>query len=161
MGYLRRAGRGRLSDERLVTWSVAEGVRGRRWRWTVGAGEGILGHAGLVELDPGSRFVRLELETAQGMLTFHPADDGATAHGNVVRRDRVDPIALPWAADTGIWIDGDPFASALLRAGRWSVVVAADLTISGGELIVERDVPSLDDRGIPRLVDAEEWALEV
>lgn len=160
MGYLRRAGRGRIGDGRVVTWSVAEGGRGRRWRWTVLAGEGTLEHAGLIELDASARFARLEIESAAGMLTLHPADDGLTAHGNVVRRDRVDPIAVPWTADAGIRLDRDPFASALLGAGGEQVVIGADLKVSLGESGAEARRLPLDERGVPRLNDATEWPLE-
>lgn len=161
VSYLRRAGRGRLADGRLVLWSVAEGSRGRRWRWTVTSGEGTLDHVGLIELDTSGRFVRLELEAAAGMLTFHPADDGLTAHGNVVRADRVDPTTSPWTADAGIRIARDPFASALLETGGRVVVFAADLTLSPGDPMAERGGPDMDERGIPQLIDAAEWPLEV
>lgn len=166
MGYLRRAGRGGLDDGRLVAWSVAEGMRGRRWRWTVLAAEGILEHAGLIELDASGRFARLELETAAGMLTLHPAGDGATAHGNVVRTDRVDPLHVIWKVDTAIRIEWDPFASGLLVGGAvTAIAIAADLTVSVrasiGDALAGPTLPDLDGRGIPRLGDAIEWPLEV
>ena len=160
--WLRRAGSGQLPDGSLVTWSVAEGARGRRWRWTVSAGEG-LRHAGLIELDDAGRFARLELETADGMLTLHPDATGAIAHGNVVRHDRVDPIAIAWRDGASIAIEGDPFGTAIAgRRGRgW--VVEADLRIwseddeSSG---VADDVLTLDERGVPRLLGGREWPLE-
>lgn len=161
MSYLRRAGRGRILDGRLVTWSVAEGGRGRRWRWTVATGEGTLEHVGLIELDTSGRFVRLELETAAGMLTFHPANDGLTAHGNVVRAELVEPIMVPWTSDTGVRIVGDPFASALLASRGRLVTIAPDLTLSVGDPTEDRDGPELDERGVPRLIDPAEWPLEV
>lgn len=161
MGYLRRAGHGRLADGRLVTWSVAEGARGRRWRWIIATGEGTLEHAGLIELDGSGRFGRLELETAVGMLTLHPADDGAAAHGNVVRTDRVDPIIVPWATHTGIRFARDPFAGALLGGAGPKIAIAADLTLSVGEHVTDLTMPEIDDRGVPRLDQAREWPLEV
>ena len=91
--FLRRAGVGELPDGSVVTWSVAEGARGRRWRWTIAAPTG-LRHAGLVELDRDGRIARLELETTDGMLTLHPDGDGRSAHGNVVRAHGVEPVAL-------------------------------------------------------------------
>lgn len=144
-----------------MTWSVAEGARGRRWRWTIAAGEGTLGHAGLIEIDPSGRFARLELETAAGMLTLHPAGGGATAHGNVVRSDRVDPLGVPWTADAGILVEPDPFASALLRGGRARLVIAGDLTVSVDDDGAGPTLPGLDVRGVPRLLEAIEWPLEV
>ena len=164
MGHLRRAGRGHLADGRLVTWSVAEGSRGRRWRWTV-SDDTSLEHAGLIELGHGRSFVRLELETAAAMLTLHPTDDGTGAHGNVVRAVRVDPIAVPWRAGDGVHIVRDPFATALLGGDREALVVEADLTIrmAGGRTVPRGPAPRLqvDERGVPALIDPSEWPLEV
>jgi hypothetical protein len=159
-GYLRRAGTGTLPDGSLVTWSVAEGSRGRRWRWTVVTEAG-LRHAGLVELNADGRFGRLELETAHGMLTLHPDSDRRSAHGNVVRPGIVDPIEVAWSDDDGMAIEDDPFGSALAgwRGRGWVV---------GAEVQLRRDhdgnvakVLELDKRGIPRLHDPREWPLEV
>ncbi|MGK2851701.1 MAG: hypothetical protein ACSLFN_12420 [Candidatus Limnocylindrales bacterium] len=161
MSYLRRAGRGRLLDGRLVTWSVAEGGRGRRWRWTVATGEGTLEHAGLIELDTLGRFVRLEFETAAGMLTFHPAGDGASAHGNVVRADRVEPISTAWIPGSGLQIVGDAFANTFLSPARAVLAIGSDLTIGSAGSRAANDALAVDDRGVPRLLDAAEWALEV
>ena len=159
--WLRRAGSGRLPDGSLVTWSVAEGARGRRWRWTVSAGEG-LRHAGLIELDASGRFARLELATADGLLTLHPDARAAVAHGNVVRSDRVDPIAIAWQDGACIALEGDPFGTAIagLRGRGW--VVGADLRIwsEDDESGVADDVLDVDERGVPRLLDAREWPLE-
>lgn len=144
-----------------MAWSVAEGGRGRRWRWTV-AGEGTLEHAGLIELDGSGRFARLELETTVGMLTLHPAGDGATAHGNVVRADRVDPLRVSWDVGSGIWLVRDPFASALLaRTAGPTLVIAPDLTLSVREAQEAPVGQGLDDRGVPVLLESLEWPLEV
>ena len=157
--FLRRAGTGTLPDGRLVTWSVAEGTRGRRWRWTIGSPAG-LGHAGLVELDPDGRFGRLELETARGMLTLHPDPDRQAAHGNVVRPSGVDPVEVAWSDDDGLAIEDDPFGSAVAgwRGRGW--IVGPDLQLrreDGGDTrALDRD-----ERGIPRLDDAREWPLEI
>lgn len=151
-----------MPDGSLVTWSVAEGSRGRRWRWIVSAGEG-LQHAGLVELDGEGRFVRLELETPDGMLTLHPDPGSVMAHGNVVRRDRVDPIAIEWWEGASIAIAGDPFGSALGAAPVSGWIVEADLTLrrtGDGSSAGADDALSLDERGVPRLSDASEWPLE-
>jgi hypothetical protein len=161
-GRLRRAGSGRLPDGSLVTWSVAEGARGRRWRWTVSAGEG-LHHAGLVELDAGGRFVRLELETTAGLLTLHPEAGAAMAHGNVVRAGGVDPIAIEWSDDASIVIEGDPFGSALVHGPGSGWLVSADLSLrprAQGSAGGADQVLAVDEGGIPRLLDGEEWPLE-
>lgn len=124
-------------------------------------GEGRLEHTGLLELDAARRFARLELESALGMLTLHPAEDRLSLHGNVVRIDRVDPVMVPWKADSGLWMAMDPFASALLGEGAQLIEVAPDLTVTSRDRIDHRAVPALDDRGIPQLLDPDEWPLEV
>ena len=85
--WLRQAGHGRAPDGSIVTWSVAEGRRGRRWREVVRAGEGIRSSL-LLELDPDGRFSHLELSTAAGLLTLHPEPDG-TLHGNAVTAEGI------------------------------------------------------------------------
>ena len=159
MAYLRCAGHGRLLDGRTIAWSLAEGARGRRWRWTLTTGEGSLLHAGLIELDAGDRFARLELETGTAMLTLHPTPDGRSAHGNVVRTDRVDPIAIDWPAAASVAISGDPFGSAVAgwRGTGW--LVLHDLSLESDPI----DVPALnvDARGVPQLIEPAEWPLEV
>jgi hypothetical protein len=84
-GWLRRAGHLRAADGASVTWSVAEGHRGRRWRELVRVGGGRPGirHSLLLETDPEGRFSHLELSTQAGLLTLHPEGDG-TLHGNAV-----------------------------------------------------------------------------
>jgi hypothetical protein len=157
--FVRRAGAGTLEDGSMVTWSVAEGARGRRWRWTIAMGEG-LRHAGLVELDPDGRFGRLELETARGMLTLHPDADRRSAHGNVVRPGGVEPVEVAWSDVDGLAIDDDPFGSAVAgwRGRGW--VIELDLQLrreDGGDT----RALELDERGIPRLDVAREWPLEI
>ncbi|MBA3876629.1 MAG: hypothetical protein C0498_06790 [Anaerolinea sp.] len=90
---LRRGGQ--LIDEAglTVTWSVAEGRRGRRWRWAVGERRAaIVVHT--LELDPAGRFVRLESASGGGLLTLHREADGS-AHGNRVTEAGVDHLAIP------------------------------------------------------------------
>ena len=67
---LRRAGSGRLTDGSRLVWTVAEGSRGRRWRWTHTSDVG-LSSVGLLELDEQGGFSRLELGSAVGLLTLH------------------------------------------------------------------------------------------
>jgi hypothetical protein len=157
--WLRRAGTGRLADGSLVTWSVAEGGKGRRWRWTVLDPDSGLDHVALLELDREGRFARLELETTAGMLTLHPGADRMSAHGNVVRLDGVEPIAIDWSDGMTVAIEGDPFGSAVAgwRGRGW--VVGPDLVLRRED---ERQIPTpeLDGRGVPPLLDAREWPLE-
>ena len=158
-GALRRAGRGRLEDGTTVAWTVAEGARGRRWRWAVADDTGLVLVA-LAELDDRGLFARLELTTAAGLLTFHPEPDGASAHGNITGEDGVRPIATPWAAGWGIELEGEPFGSAILAGREPMLVVTADLSLrQTGDEPSTPPLP-LDERGIPTLTDATEWALE-
>jgi hypothetical protein len=113
---LRRAGTGRLPDGGIVAWSVADGGRGRRWRWTVTDG-GTLRHAGLIELDPAGRFSRLELSSRVGLLTLHPDPDGRSIHGNVVTAEGVRPLAFAWQPRAGVELAADAFATGILPAG--------------------------------------------
>jgi hypothetical protein len=68
-----------------ITWTVAEGHRGRRWRELilVGGGRSGIRHSLLLETDPDGRFSHLELSTEAGLLTLHPEGDG-TLHGNAI-----------------------------------------------------------------------------
>jgi hypothetical protein len=160
--FLRRAGEGMAGSVR-IRWSVAEGTRGRRWRWTIDH-DGRLLSVTLLELDATGRVVRLERETAAGLLTLHPEPDGRSVHGNRVRAGGVDPIALAWSADGGVVFVDDAFGSALAAdRDRW-LIVGADASVqirddagsAPGVLALD-----LDARGVPRLADASEWALEV
>ena len=156
---LRRAGTGWLPDGSVATWSVADGLRGRRWRWTIATDNG-LRHAGLVELDPGRRLGRLEFETGDGMLTLHLDADRAVAYGNVVRVGGVEPLAVAWSDGDAIAIEDEPFGSSVLgwRGRGW--VIGVDLGVRRED---QRSVAALelDERGVPRLRDDREWPLEV
>ena len=159
-GALRRAGRGQLPDGGTVTWTVAEGARGRRWRWSL-LRDGTVAAVALAELDDRGLFARLELTTEAGLLTFHPEPDGASAHGNVVGRDGVRPIATPWHSGWGIELEGDPFGSAVLGGQEPMLLVATDLALR--QTADEPATPplELDARGVPVLHASREWPLEV
>lgn len=159
--WLRRAGRGRIGRDAVVVWSVAEGNRGRRWRWVLSDGSG-LRLVGLAERLPSGAFGRLELATWGALLTFHPDPGGGSAHGNVAAGDGVRPIEVDWDDRWAVGIQGDAFGSAVCGwSGTGLVVDAVDrLTWRGpGD---HRDVARLDcdARGIPLLDDAAEWPLE-
>jgi len=155
-GWLRRAGRGRLPDGSVVTWSVAEGTRGRRCRWTVAVGDR-LQIAGLVELDEQGRLARLEIGTAAGQLTLHPEGAGSML-GNVVTHEGVQPIALAWDLRWGIGLPDDPFGSALCAWTGAGLVIEPSLAWWTGAADIE--TLAVDDRGLPLLQGATEWPLE-
>ena len=155
---LRIAGRGRLEDGGLVVWSVAEGARGRRWRWTV-VDTGIVRHVGLVELDSDGRFGRLELASSDGLLTLHPSADRGELHGNVVAVAGVRPLAFPADERTDVAIAFDAFGTSLLGAGEGTCIwILGGLTVEAGTHRPPR--LSLDYRGVPVLEAAVEWPLE-
>ena len=162
--WLRRAGRGRAPDRSMVLWSLAEGERGRRWRWSLTDPAGAIRHVGLIELDRAWILERLELHSSNGIVTFHPAGDGKTAHGNVVMRHGVRPIEVGWTAGSRIGIAGDPFGTTL------GAISAAGTDLAGHEwtLLTSLELqpmaiaPGLgvDARGVPVLDDPVEWPLE-
>jgi hypothetical protein len=80
-----------------------------------------------------------------------------------VRHQGIQPISVAWSDDASVTIEGDPFGTAVAgRLGR-GPSVARDLTVgpAGDESprVADEALP-LDERGIPRLVDAREWPLE-
>jgi hypothetical protein len=161
--WLRRAGQARLPDDDIVLWSVAEGNRGRRWRWTHQHYQGVPGHSGLVELLPAGGLGRLEISAYGGLLTFHPERDGMSAHGNIVTPDGVKPIATAWRPEWRVGIVDDPFGSAIAGWNGSGLVISWQLdSLVWREPGRHPDVDALprDARGIPIVENAEEWALE-
>jgi hypothetical protein len=186
--FIRRAGSGLLPGGRRVTWTVADGTRGRRWRATTTSGDRLLS-AVLLETSPDGRLVRLEAAAPAGLLTLHPDGDGSTLHGNVVRPDGVEHLALPWSAAHLLLLGDSPFTAAVaaaelaarVGAGEGCSVPAVEVDLAlrirlatwrvartGGRrwrLLAADGGPSvlleLDADGIPALGDAAEtWPLE-
>lgn len=167
--WLRRAGRGLLSDGRTLLWSVAEGGRGRRWRSSTIDPDGRLVLALLFEEDVEGRFTRLELVNEGGILTLHPEASGSRVDGNVVTGSGVLAIELPWGTDFVLSVEDSPIPEILTRRaapreGPRISVVAIDShlairyeTRDAGE----RRAPASDDRGVPVLASSSEWPLEV
>jgi hypothetical protein len=162
--WLRRAGRGRARDGAIVTWSVAEGSRGRRWREVVAA-DGAVRSSLLLELDPRGRFSHLELSAAAGLLTLHPEDDG-TLHGNAVMADGVRHVTgWPWERDRAIWVQGSSICLAAgwrpdgTRAVEW-LDIDRDLHVETVVRVRRPDWSLVDDDGLPLLADGASWPLE-
>ena len=159
-GWLRRAGHGSAPDGAVVTWSVAEGRRGRRWREVVAAGEGIRSSL-LLELDPDGRFSHLELSTAAGLLTLHPEGDG-TLHGNRVTIDGVHHLRSPWDPSTVVLVEGSSVCIAAAPRGGpthgW-LRIRRDL---GLERTTDPIDPiAVDADGLPVLDEGAIWPLEL
>ena len=127
--WLRRAGRGILPDGATLIWSVADGERGRRWRATAIL-DGRVTHAVMLESSPGGRPLRLELATASGLLTLHPADDGRSIHGNIVHVAGVRPLAFAWSKEHELEIVDRPGPSVLMLRR-----LAKTVEVGGGETV--------------------------
>ena len=170
---VRRAGTGTFVDGTRVTWSVAEGAKGRRWR-EVRSRDGAVVSSLLLETDPQRGFAHLELSTAAGLLTLHPEPDG-TLHGNAVTVDGIRHVAgLPWPADCLLVVHGSPIslaAAAWQLAGgggepadvaRQVVMVGADLDVRSASVPIDGLARhAIDTDGLPLLADAASWPLEV
>ena len=162
----RLAGAGRGPDEALVTWSLAEGARGRRWRSTRTL-DGALVSVLLLEVTPTGRPSRLELTTAAGLLTLHPTAGETELHGNVVSPDGVRHLAFAWSPDHVLVVDDEPIAATALagqrgRAGRsgrlTGVRVGAGLAV---ERVTFEPPPGLPEASpLPVLRGAATWPLE-
>jgi len=129
---MRVAGSGRIADDMVVTWAVADGRKGRRWREVVTQGDHVV-HSLLLETDADRRFSHLELARADGLWTLHPEGDG-TLHGNhvenetaVVRHIR----GLPFGRDAVIIVEASPLGQAALI---WGLVRSID---EGGVAMVD------------------------
>jgi hypothetical protein len=99
---VRLAGHGIDRLGRAVTWTIADGERGRRWREvtasparadaTDGASEGGA-QAVTMETGHAGQWLRLEVAAPAGLLSLHPDRDGSI-NGNVVAEAGVRHIAL-------------------------------------------------------------------
>jgi hypothetical protein len=182
-GPVRLAGWGRVGDT-IVTWTVAEGRRGRRWREVVTREDAIV-HSLLLETDTERRFSHLELSVAGALVTLHPEGDG-TLHGNRVGRsasvvDHVVGQTFGW--DTFVLVEGSRIAAAAMAwalarsMGSGSVIVSAVVVDRAGRvgatgsIEVQRvdetgwrigggDAFDVDGDGIPALVEGRREPLE-
>jgi hypothetical protein len=139
---VRVAGTATLADGTEITWTLADGRRGRRWRAAMRR-RGELTGALLLEIGVEGRPVRLELASAAGLLTLHPESSGGL-HGNTVTAEGVRHLALPWSDDH--WLETEPLAISAavtargiaerLAAGEGTdipvVLVGADLAVREG-----------------------------
>jgi hypothetical protein len=182
-GSTRVAGWGRGPDGSIVTWTVAEGRKGRRWREVVARGTDVV-HALLLETDTERRFSHLELARADGLWTFHPEPDG-TLHGNHVATTTGvrHVVGRPFAPDDALLIEGSPISEAAIA---WrhattdpglipvaGVVIGTDGTLAErAEIRIERLSATrwqvgegspfeIDDAGLPVLDRGETWPLEL
>ena len=96
---VRLAGHGVDRLGRAVTWTIADGERGRRWREatagaaTADSASGGLAHVVTMETGHAGQWIRLEVAGAAGLLSLHPDRDGSI-NGNVVSEAGVRHVAL-------------------------------------------------------------------
>jgi hypothetical protein len=188
-GHVRRAGSGCLPGGRRLTWTVADGRRGRRWRAITTSGDRLL-HGLLLEVAPDGGLQKLEVASPGGLLTLHPDPDRSVLHGNVVRAAGIEHLALPWSRAHVLMLGASPVTAAV-AAGN----IAARLGVGEGVSVPAVEVsdalrirpatwraartaerrwrllaadagPSvvleIDDDGVPAgLEDADSWPLEL
>ena len=173
---------GRLVDDvgRTVTWSVAEGGRGRRWRWSVADKRGAFVAAHTVELDPEGRFIRLESAAGGGLLTLHREADGSV-HGNRVAERGVAHLTIEAPAPELVVVGSTPLGLVAVMAGLGALGEPVELDVVDvlddlGVRVVAASVrqphadawevrldrgrfgATVDDAGLP--ADSEAWPLE-
>lgn len=147
---VRRGGRLVEPDGRVVTWSMAEGTRGRRWRWTVVDERGALVAAHTVELDRDGRFARLESAAAGGLLALHRETD-ASLHGNRVAGHGVGHLTVPAPASDVIVVGSGPIGLAIASAAMPPDGGVIDVVEVGDDLdvaVVEASVRRAGDGSI-------------
>lgn len=140
----RIGGRAFLPTGERLTWTVAGGARGTRWREATDV-DGRLIRSLLLEVAPTGRSTRLELTTSEGLLTLHPEPDESAIHGNVVGPAGVRHLALPWSPDDELWVVGSPATTA-------SSLARLASTVPVGEGMTVRSL-RIDDGLMPRRVE--------
>ena len=109
-----------------MTWTLADGMRGRRWRAITTSADGRLVQTLLLEVDPDGRVQKLEIGAPAGLLTLHPDAGSSTLHGNIVRVTGVEHVALPWSPGHALLAGASP-----ITGGVAALALAA--TIGPGE----------------------------
>lgn len=177
-----------LPDGAEMVWSVAGGLRGRRWREAVSRGGGVE-RSLMLEASPVGGPTRLEMTSGGGLLTLHPGSDERELHGNVVTPDGVRHLRFDWSFEHELFVVGSPataavalrrFAASLAvgesrpvpviwvddalepRAGTWQVTRTGTEDWSLGDLAGgETTVVRIDEDGVPVLPGGERWALQL
>ena len=132
---VRRGGRGTLPDGARMTWSLAEGGRGRRWRASR-VRDGHLEGTILLEIDAAGRPARLELGTSDGLLTLHPVRGESELHGNVVTPAGIRHLRFDWSPAHELVVDGFPVLL-LAAARRLAAVIRAGETAERPAIVVD------------------------
>jgi hypothetical protein len=184
---VRIGGRAVLPDGADLVWSVAGGLRGRRWREAVSRGGGVE-RSLMLEASPVGGPIRLEMTSRGGLLTLHPSSDERELHGNVVTPAGVRHLRFDWSFEHELFVVGSPAAAAVAlrrfadivavgesrpvpviwvddalepRPGAWQLTRTGPETWSLGDLAGgESTEVRVDVDGIPVLAGGERWALQ-
>lgn len=151
---IRRGGVATTATGERVVWTIADGRRGRRWRESVSR-DGVLVRTVLFELDPSGRVTRLEVATANGLLTLHPDDDGQTMHGNVVSPDGVRHLRFDWGPEQALLVEGSQAAATIVAGG------GATSVLRIGDDLDPHVVPLTATASPAAAKDGAEWPLEL
>ena len=140
---VRLAGHGVDRLGRAVTWTIADGERGRRWREATGSAGAdtatSLAHAVTIETGHAGQWLRLEVAAPAGLLSLHPDRDGSI-NGNVISETGVRHVALGVVQPPLVDVRDSLVAeTALCRALERLVAAGEGITLS-----VMRVSPSLD-----------------
>jgi hypothetical protein len=184
MSNKRVAARERDVRNRDVVWTAADGRNGRRWRELALDASGIA-RSLLLETDNQGGWQRLEISSAEGLLTLHP--EGDSIHGNLAARSGVQHLSLGRLKPARVDVPGSLVAEAALcwsltrqvRVGERRAIqvvsVAEPVSVAISELTVDRRTTAtwelndgshrrlveLDDDGLPVAhVGADHWQLE-
>jgi hypothetical protein len=184
-GQKRVAAHERDARNRDVVWTAADGRNGRRWRELATDGSAIV-RSLLLETDNQGNWQRLEMNSAEGLVTLHPEGDGSI-HGNIASRSGVQHISLGKLKPARLDVAGSLVVEAALcwsltrqlRVGERRVIqvvsVAEPVSVTLSELTIERRTTAtweitdgarrrlveLDDDGLPVAhVGGDHWPLE-
>ena len=133
---VRRAGRVVLADGRTITWSVAAGRRGRRWRTSTTGSNGALESVVLLELATSGALSKLEVAASDGLLTLHP--EGEHLHGNVIDADGVRHLTFDWGRAHALVLEG--VGLPVLAAARTAVPTGVGERRVVPAIVVRRDL---------------------
>jgi hypothetical protein len=175
---------GRFEDEagRFVTWSVASGSRGRRWRWVIAdPGHGVLvSHT--LETGGDGRFQKVESAAGRGLLTLHLERDGRL-HGHRVVGNGVEHLQLDVPVPALVLVGWDAVGGSALsgalgpiaETARFGIAVVSDglgievrqlgaSPVGRRSIELEMDGRTLrvdvDGDGLPVVAGGDTWPLE-
>lgn len=148
MTWDRRGGHAAGPTGDRITWSLAEGARGTRWR-EAASRDGVLIRSIVLEVAPAGAVMRLEVATAEGLLTLHPEPDASAMHGNVVTPHGIRHLSFDWSPSHELVVAGSFIADAVAVRR-----IAVTLPVGGH---AEVDVLVIDDALQPR---PDRWAIE-